>query len=342
MIMVGKNIASVADKMVKVKEDYLYQQLRHPKSEIENLVNQLRIIYTLDPKMYGAQKRALPYFVCGTFTPEFRKKENFAYTESFLVDLDHLSAKKMNLEDLRLQLCKDSRVFMCFASPSEDGLKVMFKLKERCFDAGLYSIFYKQFIVKFATQYGLEQVVDQVTSDVSRACFVSIDKHAYYNPDCEPVDLNLYVDTTDPFSLFGEKKKTEKELKEWTEEQKKGTEKKTDPEKAVMDQIKETLKLKSSPKEKKSVYVPQELNDIVGDLKAYIDATGITTTEIISIQYGKKMRFKLGLKQAEINLFYGKRGYSVVISPRCGTDEEMNKLVADLVQNFIDTYDGQI
>lgn len=342
MIMVGKNIASVADKMVKVKEDYLYQQLCHPKPEIENLVNQLRIIYTLDPKMYGAQKRSLPYFVCATFTPEFRKKENFAYTESFLVDLDHLSAKKMNLEDLRLQLCKDNRVFMCFASPSEDGLKVMFKLKDRCFDAGLYSLFYKQFIVKFATQYGLEQVVDQVTSDVSRACFVSIDKHAYYNPNCEPVDLNAYVDTNDPSALFGNKKKAEEDMKDWATAQKKDSTKKPDPEKEVLDQIKATLKLKQAEKVKKEVYVPQELNDIVGDLKAYIETTGITTTEIVSIQYGKKMRFKLGLKQAEINLFYGKRGYSVVISPRCGTDEEMNKLLADMVQNFIDSYDGNI
>ncbi len=341
MIMVGKNIVSVSDKLVKVKEEYLYQQLRHPKPEIENIVNQLRIIYTLDPKMYGAQKRALPYFVCGTFTPEFRKKENFAYTESFLIDVDHLSAKNVDLESLRQKICGDNRVYMCFASPSEDGLKVMFKLKERCCDAGLYSIFYKQFLVQFANQYGLEQVVDQVTSDVSRACFVSIDRNAYFNPGCELVDLSSYVDTNDPFTLFREKKKSETELKEWTSANKKEETKKPDPEKEIMDQIKLALKLKEA-KVKKEVYVPDELTDIIDDLKAHIEATGITLAEAISIQYGKKLRFRLGTKQAELNLFYGKRGYSVVISPRCGTDEEMNKLMADMVQNFIETYDGQI
>lgn len=341
MIMAGKNIVSVSDKLVKVKEEYLYQQLRHPKPEIENIVNQLRIIYTLDPKMYGVQKRALPYFVCGTFTPEFRKKENFAYTESFLIDVDHLSAKNVDLESLRQKICGDNRVYMCFASPSEDGLKVMFKLKERCCDAGLYSIFYKQFLVQFANQYGLEQVVDQVTSDVSRACFVSIDRNAYFNPGCELVDLSNYVDTNDPFTLFREKKKSETELKEWAAENKKEETKKPDPEKEIMDQIKLALKLKEA-KVKKEVYVPDELTDIIDDLKAHIEATGITMTETISIQYGKKLRFRLGTKQAELNLFYGKRGYSVVISPRCGTDEEMNKLMADMVQNFIETYDGQI
>lgn len=339
MIMVGRNITSAADKLVKVREDYLFQQLRHPKPEIERLVNQLRIIYTLDPKMYGVQKKELPYFVCAAFTPEFRKKENFAYTESFLVDVDHLSAKGFELEQIRQTLCKDNRVMMCFASPSEDGLKLMFRLNERCYDAGLYSLFYKQFLHKFAVQYGIEQVVDQVTSDVSRACFISIDRNAYFNPNCEFVSIKDYVDTDNPYELFSNARKTEAEIKATLPEEKTKKKQPNDPEKEVINQIKETLKLKT-PKVAKEVYVPQELNDIVDDIKKYIEQTGITVSDIVSIQYGKKLRFKLGLKQAELNLFYGKRGYSVVISPRCGTDSEMNELVAELVQTFIDTYDA--
>ena len=40
-------------------------------------------------------------------------------------------------------------------------------------------------------------------------------------------------------------------------------------------------------------------------------------------------------KESEINLFYGKRGFSVVISPRLGTNEELNELLADLVKSFL-------
>ena len=65
--------------------------------------------------------------------------------------------------------------------------------------------------------------------------------------------------------------------------------------------------------------------------------TGLIVTEIISIQYGKKIRIKMGLKEAEINLFYGRRGFTVVKSPRCGTNEELNDVSAQLIQAFIDT-----
>lgn len=58
-------------------------------------------------------------------------------------------------------------------------------------------------------------------------------------------------------------------------------------------------------------------------------------TEIKNIQYGKKMRFALGLKQAELNLFFGKKGFSVIVSPRTGTDEGLNQLMVDLVSNYI-------
>ena len=62
---------------------------------------------------------------------------------------------------------------------------------------------------------------------------------------------------------------------------------------------------------------------------------GINTTEMINIQYGKKFRFQLGLKQAETNIFYGKRGYSVVQSPRSGTSTELNEIAAQVISEII-------
>ena len=73
-------------------------------------------------------------------------------------------------------------------------------------------------------------------------------------------------------------------------------------------------------------------------IKSYIEETGLQVSEVINIQYGKKLRVSLGLKQAEVNLFYGKRGFSVVISPRRGTNSELNDLVAELLRSFIDTH----
>ena len=88
---------------------------------------------------------------------------------------------------------------------------------------------------------------------------------------------------------------------------------------------------------KPEAYVPPQLVEIMEDLKRYIEDTGLIVTEIQSIQYGQKIRMKMGLKQAEVNLFFGKRGFSVVKSPRCGTNAELNDICSTLIQNFIDT-----
>ncbi len=86
------------------------------------------------------------------------------------------------------------------------------------------------------------------------------------------------------------------------------------------------------------VVVPEVLNEIIGDLKKYIEQTGAIVTEIKNIQYAKKIHLRIGLKEAEINLFYGKKGFTVVQSPKSGTDAKMNELAAEIVESFLATY----
>jgi len=68
-----------------------------------------------------------------------------------------------------------------------------------------------------------------------------------------------------------------------------------------------------------------------------VEKHGISIEEIRDIQYGKKFGFAHGLHRAELNIYYGKKGFSVVISPRCGTHDELNKLVHALVSELIFT-----
>ena len=334
MISFGTNIQSNADMLQKVPVKYLYDSLRHPRPDIVYSIRQLRIVRELDNKQYSLLKRKLPYLVCGMFNPPYRRTENFAYTEYFIIDIDHLSEKGLSLADTRKRIEKDTRTVLSFVSPGEDGLKVLFKLKERCYDSGLYSLFYKSFLAIFSEQYALQQVVDIRTSDVTRACFVSIDPNAYYNPNADAIDLNAFVDTNNPYALFEQKRKQEQQEKE-QETLSKAENRPSDPDSTAMERIKQLLNPKPH-KEKPPVYVPKELNDIIADLKSYIEQTGVIVPEIINIQYGKKIRFEMGLKKAEVNLFFGKKGFSVVQSPRSGTNAELNRLMAELVTTFID------
>lgn len=334
MISAGSNITGSADQLHKATVKYLYDSLRNPRQEILSAIRQLRIAREIDSKQYSLLKRRLPYLVCGMFNPPYRRTENFAYTEYFIIDIDHLSDKGFSIVDLRKQIEADDRVVLSFLSPGEDGLKVFFKLKERCYDSGLYSLFYKEFLMQFSVQYALQQVIDTRTSDVARACFISVDPDAYYNPEAVSVDMNAFINVDDSYVLFEQKRQQEKIVKtnEATLREKESVV--SDPDKEAMDRIKQLLNPRAK-KERVPVFVPQELEEVMVALKPYVEEAGVTVAEILNIQYGKKIRFKMGMKQAEINLFFGKRGFSVVQSPRTGTNAELNQLMADLITGFI-------
>lgn len=337
MIMVGKNVTAKDDALQKIKVEYLYHKLIHPDAVIESKIRQLRIIRQLDPKQYSFLKRQLPYIVCGMFNPAYRRTENFGYTEYFIVDIDHIGEKEMSVSELRTRLIADTRVVLCFLSPGEDGLKLLFRLNERCYDAGIYTLFYKLFVLQFAKKYGLEQVIDARTSDVARACFVSIDAEAYYNPEAEVVDLNTFMNIEDTSELFRIKKQLEND--KLLPAKQNDTALQRTPDDDALKQIRALLNPGGrSLTPKREAFIPQELNELMEKLVPHIEQAGIAVAAIENINYGKKLKMKMGLKEAEINVFYGKKGYSVIISPRRGTNDELNALMAQLIEQYL--YNG--
>lgn len=333
MMMFGTNIQSADDPLKKMEQSELYRRIVHPEAYVEAKIRQLRIAYQIAHKQYNEQKRTLPYVVCGMFNPPYRKTENFGYTESFIVDIDHLSEKGLTADMVKARIRNDQRILLSFTSPSEDGVKVMFRLRERCYDAGLYSIFYKEFLRRFSEQYQLEQVADKRTSDVTRACFFSFDSEAYFNNECDPVDMGLYVQQSDSLAMFDLMAKQKQAEKAIVKDD--AASSPSDPGKEIMERIKQRLHPNSRTIRKRpDAFVPDQLNMIIDDLITYIQDTGLVVTEIIDIQYGKKLRISVGMKQAETNVFFGKRGFSVVKSPRSGTDDKLNDITAQLIRSF--------
>lgn len=343
MISYGKNIASTAEPLNSVEIEDLFHQIQTPLPDMVALIRQLRTVRTVDAKQYGQLKRRLPYYTCGIFQPAIRNTANFAYTEYFILDIDHLTEKGLQLHLLRNRIQTDPRVLMAFASPSMDGLKVMFRFEKRCYDPGVYSVFYRKFAHQFAMEYGVEQAIDLRTCDVTRACFASHDPLVYYNPDAVAVDYSGYVSEENSM-LFAEARQEAENIQ--TEAMKRdetdpfGTELSGgDPCEEVMNNIKAILNPRKAKidQQPKLVFVPAQLEEIVEELSRYITNTGVELVSITSIQYGKKIQSKIGNKRAETNVFYGKNGFTVVMSPKRGTDPEINEMVAELVESFFDT-----
>lgn len=335
MLMAGKCVYQTGDPLVKVTPEYLYHAVKNPKPELESAIRQLRMVKNIDEKRYQMLKRDLPYVVASVFYPPIRKTENFAWANHFMADIDHLSVKDTTPESLKEKLRDDNRILLMFVSPGNDGLKILFRTDEKIYDATKFSLFYKAFIAGFSKQYNLQQVADTRTSDVTRACFISTDTLAYFNPDAAPVNHALYVQ----FDNFLEIKQLKSDLKE--AENAATEEKPVKPEKQaiednILEKIKATLNPALAEKRKKQIFVPEEAEQMVETVVNNLAEKEIVTVDVVSIHYGKKFKFALGQRQAEINLFYGKKGYTAVISPRNGTNHELNQVCWQLVTEMFE------
>lgn len=331
MIQAGKFITHVDEPMVKLPVEQLFRSILNPKPEVESAIRQLRLLLSIDPKKYAIAKRQLPYFVCGIFNPAFRKGDNFAWIQHFVLDIDHLTEKGLDAESLKKRLSFDSRVEMAFVSPGGDGLKLMFQLSEKCYDKAQFSIFYKAFSFAFANEYQLNQVIDGVTSDVTRACFISVDQQAYFNSECTPIEMRSVVDfdnSSQVRELQGLFKQKEPIIQQ-TPPAEKG------PDMAALLQIKQRLNPNFKPKPEKTYFVPQEVEQAMDAINLRMRQEGIELSAIRNISYGKKLIFKLGFQEGEINLFYGRKGFSVVQSPRNGTSPEMNQVCAAIIEEVL-------
>ena len=336
MISAARNIRDTAEALVKMPLRHVYDALRNPRPDITAMLNQIRVARALDPSRYPALKSQLPYFVCAIFNPPYRRSANFAYTEYFIIDIDHVSEQGLTIQSLRQRISADSHTLLCFVSPGGDGLKVVMQLSEKCYDPGLYKVFYQTFAATFARQYDIAQAVDAKTCDVTRACFMSADPEAYYNPEAEPVAISDYIDLTADLRKATDTKHEAQAQKADNAPAAASTYNTADPSDDIIAAIKQTLDIgrKTIP-QKPTAYVPDELSQIIDDLRTFIESFGITVSGIDNIQYGKKIRTNIAAKKAETNLFYGRRGYSVIQSPRSGTDAEANKLTADIIRQYL-------
>ncbi len=317
----GRNIISPNDPLSKISLEDLYRMITQPPGDLASMIQQLRTIQSLDMKKYQGLKKMLPYVTCGLFQPPYRRSENFASVRCFILDIDHLSSKDIAIESLREKLKADDRISLLFVSPGNDGLKALFTLKEKCYDRGRYSLFYKLFLARFAAEYGLEQSVDKVTSDVTRACFLSVDEDAWYNPFAPDIDMQAYVD----FDNYSSLEQANHEIREAADKAKEAAIEVEAPDKQalppdVLQAIREKLNPNVRLKKEKQIFVPQELNNVLEQVKQAITAHGIEVKSIDNIHYGKKFVFTLGNRWAQFNLFYGRQGFRIVKTPAGGSD----------------------
>jgi len=326
MLSIGYHITQAQDTLQKISPADIVRKISATSGSLYEKVSQLRNLISIDTNAYRKMKTMLPYIVCGSFSPPYRKTEHFAYTEYCIIDIDHLSNLQKTPQGLKMALQKDERVFIAFTSPGNDGLKIVFRLKEKCYDAAKYKLFYQEFAVQLSNQYGLSGSLDSRTSDVARACFLSYDNEIVYNAEALPIDITPFVE-----NKFFEKTGKDNEFNQHAAPLEKEINIMDDD---VLLRIKQTLNPTFKPKPK-NFFVPEELDKLLPLIVEAVSEHGMILTKIDPIHYGKKLKIELGLKWAEINVFYGKKGYSVVKTPKNGSNAELCEIAYQLIMQLI-------
>lgn len=338
MLQLGRNITSPNDPLQDLTDRGLYELLTSPAPELASKIHQLRILGTIDRKRYQEMKKSLPYVTCGHFSPPYRHSKHFGSISYFMVDIDHIKSKGLEITELQEKLARDEEICLLFVSPGGDGLKLLFKLAGKCYDPARYSLFYKLFVKAFSARYNLDQVIDKATCDVTRACFLSIDHHAYHNPDALPVEMDSYIQFDNPEEIrlaesipfskenpFGE---TAAEIKHQKETE-------TNLSQDLLFQIRQKLSPGIPVRKPKNYYVPGEIDLLLPKVKQKSEELGITMKSAEPINFGKKMVFELDTRWAQLNLFYGKEGYKVVKTPKNGSDTELTQIVFLMICELI-------
>lgn len=276
----------------------------------------LRSVLKYSRERYRIMKTGLPFFSCSEFSPAVRGIQNFVQAFGLVIDIDLM--QEITTEFIT-RLKEDPRVAMGYISPSKCGVKLLFIFDQPVSDAGSYIRFYKNFTHSFSSRYHIADAIDKKNCDVSRISFICHDPDAWYNKNYEPLDTSEIKDeillapviNLDDSALSG-------------------------AEISAASYRRILSLLDTRPKiPKVQVPIEEEITKILPGIEQEFESYGIQIKSSESIQYGAKLKLLQGRKTGEVNIYHGKRGFSVVSSPRKGTDQVLNEAARHILEGFL-------
>jgi hypothetical protein len=207
----------------------------------------------------------------------------------------------------------------------------MFRLDKPCTDSALFTAFYKVFARQFAERWGLMQAIDLKTSDVTRACFFSHAPDAIYRPEALPLRLDDFINALD----FNQSERVIREAEQRFREEAMNYNIPEPVSQDALSRIREKLNPRARPLGEKQHYVPQEVDQVLPLLQERLVDYELTLVETKPIQYGRMVRIRTEAMWAEINIFYGKRGYRVVATTKSGSNQALAGLAVRVVEEIL-------
>jgi hypothetical protein len=325
----GENIQAAATALETTSWAALAERMRNDPRLKEDILR-MRRIRSLEEQAYDRLKVKLPYFCTGQFSGGLRRGEFFEQSTAFIMDIDGCGRTPDELRFWRKELWADEGIAALFTSPGGDGLKLLFLLREPVCSTKQYSDFYKAFAFEFGAKHRLNDFIDHRTSDCTRVCFLSHDADLLERKNPNLVDWRAY----EPLARLSDIGELDfppnaTPSKDSVEEHPNASHN-IRPD--VYADILKKLETRVRPKPVKYPYVPSMLEAMLPEINTALAAQGIELKEATDIQYGKKLQLNMGKDLAEINVFFGKKGFSVVNVPKRQSNESLAQLAVFIVE----------
>lgn len=187
----------------------------------------------------------------------------------------------------------------------------------------------------------MDNFCDKSTHDASRVCFFSHDPDAYYNPLAVPIVIRDYIPLTEAenkINLVPDKNNFicnqeigDKKAKTFPEKE----EKSGHPDEQEYATILRKIGNRPIIRKRNLVNIPDEIKQLLPLIMDKFSEIGIEIEQQENIQYGIKLRFNHKENWAETNIFYGKKGFSVVLTPKSGSHPDLGEIGVNLIHNAI-------
>lgn len=322
MLYLGHNIRS-QEVLNAITPEELFHHIKTDGFKLGTLIDRLRRLMVIDKNAYAAQKLKLPYFCVSSFEGDIRQGQRFLNAEYLVLDFDHLNHG--DLELAHEASTRHPQVMLSFRTPSNAGLKVVFRLHQPITDKKHYHDLGKTFGVQYARQFGLTKALDMQTFDVTRASFLCPDAFAYFNPAAVPVNWQEYLRESLLLSKYGDNVGEEEEV-----------EAKGEPNADAYKAILQKLKPKTPPR-RQGPPIPEQVQMVLDAMPKLCEQHELVVVETRGIQYGAQV--VLGHpdgQRGECNLYYGKRGYTVVRSVKGNTQPMLTEILEKLIWEAVE------
>ncbi len=311
--------------------------IRNPSSTLCQESETLTELYQLDPRQYYREIKRLPALICPLFYPPLPNESNFLSASVVAVQFTNLHEKEIQPETLKEKLHREQSVILAWQLPSATEVIALLLLAQPIRDQHLYSVLCRALPIHLARKLHLmDHVFLPSSSIVTFRWILAHDPHPLVNPNPTPLDPFSIVDPT----TLSVEKSIQQQIKQIEEKHRKQEKQLRGPDEATLRKIRALLRDTPTYRRQpfKQVYVPPALKQLMPRLMGFLKEAGLQIVYVRDIHYGQQIQVSSGTRLGEVNLYLGKKGFTVVPTTRSRVDRELSHLLARLILKFLDEH----